>query len=142
MRSLTAALLYPDLGLLEQAISVGRGTARPLEWVGAPYIGHVRLAEALNRAGLAGIRFALVQFVLTASVHAGQRCRALAFLVVEREQVERGRGHGPGGIAGAVVSEGVSLVEVGTASLAPAHVGGFATGAFLGEPAITLAARS
>ncbi len=135
MRSLTAALLYPDLGLLEQAISVGRGTARPLEWVGAPYIGHVRLAE-MNRAGPARDLVGSGSIYPAARVHPRQRCRALAFLVVEREQVERGRGHGPGGIAGAVVSEGVSLVEVGTASPAAAHVGGLAAGAFLGEPAI------
>ena len=36
MRSLAAAALYPGVGLLEQAISVGRGTDTPFEVVGAP----------------------------------------------------------------------------------------------------------
>ncbi|MFO0929463.1 MAG: DUF1343 domain-containing protein [Gemmataceae bacterium] len=37
MRSLTAALLYPGVGLLETTnLSVGRGTDRPFEQIGAP----------------------------------------------------------------------------------------------------------
>ena len=55
MRSLTQALLYPGIGLLETTnLSVGRGTDTPFEVVGAPWIDHERLAESLNRAGLAG----------------------------------------------------------------------------------------
>ena len=57
MRSLTAAILYPGVGLLESALSVGRGTDTPFEVVGAPYIDDVKLAEALNGAGLPGVRF-------------------------------------------------------------------------------------
>ncbi|MCX7866190.1 MAG: DUF1343 domain-containing protein [Limisphaera sp.] len=87
MRSLTAALLYPGLGLLEQAVSVGRGTDRPFEWIGAPYIEDVRLAEELNAAGLPGIRFVPVEFTPTASVHAGERCRGVACVVTDREAV-------------------------------------------------------
>ncbi|HKB80549.1 MAG TPA: exo-beta-N-acetylmuramidase NamZ domain-containing protein, partial [Thermoanaerobaculia bacterium] len=38
MRSLEAAGLYPGIGILESAISVGRGTPTPFEVIGAPYI--------------------------------------------------------------------------------------------------------
>lgn len=38
MRSLSAAALYPGIGLLERAVSVGRGTPTPFEILGAPYI--------------------------------------------------------------------------------------------------------
>jgi uncharacterized protein YbbC (DUF1343 family) len=53
MRNLTAALLYPGVGMLEFCqLSVGRGTATPFEILGAPYIDDLRLAAELNRAGL------------------------------------------------------------------------------------------
>ena len=52
---LTAALLYPGIGLLETTnVSVGRGTERPFEWVGAPWLDGRKLAAALNAAGLPG----------------------------------------------------------------------------------------
>jgi uncharacterized protein YbbC (DUF1343 family)/CubicO group peptidase (beta-lactamase class C family) len=39
LRGLTAALLYPGVGLLETTnLSVGRGTDRPFEWIGAPWL--------------------------------------------------------------------------------------------------------
>src|SRR5207248_10715293 len=62
MRNLTEAILYPGVGLLESALSVGRGTDTPFEVIGAPYIDDTRLADELNRAGLPGARFVPVQF--------------------------------------------------------------------------------
>ncbi|MCX6950649.1 MAG: DUF1343 domain-containing protein [Verrucomicrobia bacterium] len=45
MRSLTAATLYPGLCLLEStSLSMGRGTMKPFEQVGAPYVDGERLA--------------------------------------------------------------------------------------------------
>ena len=50
MRNLTAALLYPGIGLLETTnLSVGRGTERPFEWIGAPWLDGPKLAAALER---------------------------------------------------------------------------------------------
>jgi uncharacterized protein YbbC (DUF1343 family) len=75
MRSLTAALLYPGIGLLETTnVSVGRGTERPFEWVGAPWIDGGKLAASLNAAGLAGVRFVPAELTPTASVHTKKRC--------------------------------------------------------------------
>ena len=68
MRGLNAALLYPGIGLLEFAISVGRGTDTPFEVVGAPFLDDRRLASELNQLGLAGVRFLPVRFTPTASV--------------------------------------------------------------------------
>ena len=63
MRSLTEALLYPGIGLLETTnVSVGRGTDTPFEVIGAPCIDGQKLAEQLNQAGLAGVRFVPVRF--------------------------------------------------------------------------------
>ena len=75
MRNLKPAILYPGIGLLESALSVGRGTDTPFEVVGAPYIDDVRLAEELNRAELPGVRFVPIRFTPTYSVHKGQTLR-------------------------------------------------------------------
>ncbi|MBI3851553.1 MAG: DUF1343 domain-containing protein [Verrucomicrobia bacterium] len=87
MRGLTAATLYPGVGLLETtAVSVGRGTDTPFEVVGAPYIDDVQLAEELNRAGLAGVRFVPVRFTPTASVFKDKSCGGVNMLLTERER--------------------------------------------------------
>ena len=78
MRSLTEAILYPGIGLLETTnLSVGRGTATPFELIGAPWLDGNRLAEELNAAGLAGIRFTPIEFTPDASVFRQQLCRGL-----------------------------------------------------------------
>src|SRR5438093_1227873 len=68
MRNLEEAILYPGVGLLESALSVGRGTDMPFEIIGAPYIDDVKLAGELNRGGLTGVRFVPVRFTPKASV--------------------------------------------------------------------------
>ncbi len=75
MRSLAAALLYPGIGLLETTnLSVGRGTDRPFEMIGAPWLDGRRLAEALAGAGLAGVRFVPTRFTPASSTFAGKEC--------------------------------------------------------------------
>ena len=86
MRSLTEATLYPGIGLLEDALSVGRGTDTPFEVVGAPYIDDVNLAAELNGAGLPGVRFVPVRFTPTASVYAGKPCGGVNIILTGREQ--------------------------------------------------------
>jgi uncharacterized protein YbbC (DUF1343 family) len=85
MRSLTEAVLYPGVGLLETtSLSVGRGTDTPFEFIGAPYIQELRLATELNNAGLPGIRFVPVQFTPSASVFKGQLCKGVNLIVTDR----------------------------------------------------------
>jgi uncharacterized protein YbbC (DUF1343 family)/CubicO group peptidase (beta-lactamase class C family) len=75
MRSLTEALLYPGVGLLETTnVSVGRGTDRPFEIVGAPWIDGQKLADSLNRAALPGVRFVPTRFTPSGSTHGGKEC--------------------------------------------------------------------
>ncbi len=58
MRSVPAAFCYPGLGALEATnLSVGRGTARPFELYGAPWMDGAKVCGALNARGLAGVRF-------------------------------------------------------------------------------------
>ncbi len=88
MRSLTAATLYPGVGLLEFCkISVGRGTDTPFEWIGAPYIDEVKLSADLNAAALPGVSFTPVRFTPDASVFANQECHGVRFLIKDREKL-------------------------------------------------------
>jgi uncharacterized protein YbbC (DUF1343 family) len=85
MRSLTEALLYPGIGLLETTnVSVGRGTDTPFELIGAPWMDGQRLAEALNRAALPGARFVPVRFTPKASKFSGEECGGVNILITDR----------------------------------------------------------
>jgi len=85
MRSLTEAILYPGIGLLETtSLSVGRGTDTPFELIGAPYAQELRLATELNNAAIPGIRFVPVQFTPTSSVFKGQLCKGVNLIVTDR----------------------------------------------------------
>jgi uncharacterized protein YbbC (DUF1343 family) len=72
MRSLTAATLYTGFCLLEStSISMGRGTERPFEQVGAPFINGEQLAKEMNASKLPGVRFEAVQFTPTMTYYPG-----------------------------------------------------------------------
>jgi uncharacterized protein YbbC (DUF1343 family)/CubicO group peptidase (beta-lactamase class C family) len=81
MRNLKQAILYPGVGLLESALSVGRGTDTPFELIGAPYIDDVKLAAELNAAGLEGVSFVPIQFTPTTSVHKGALCKGVYIML-------------------------------------------------------------
>ncbi len=82
LRGLTAALLYPGIGPLETTnVSVGRGTDRPFEWVGAPWLDGRRLAALLREQDLAGVRFVPLRLTPTASTHRGKECGGVQIIV-------------------------------------------------------------
>jgi len=85
MRNLVEATLYPGIGLLETALSVGRGTDTPFEVVGAPYANDLHVAEELNRIGLKGVSFLPIEFTPQYSVHKGELCRGVHILLNDRE---------------------------------------------------------
>jgi uncharacterized protein YbbC (DUF1343 family) len=87
MRSLRAAILYPGIGLLESAISVGRGTDTPFEIIGAPYIDELEFARDLNNSGLAGVRFIPVQFTPTYSTFKNTRCKGVSIFITDRDKL-------------------------------------------------------
>jgi uncharacterized protein YbbC (DUF1343 family) len=89
MRSLTQALLYSGIGLLEMTnLSVGRGTDTPFELVGAPWIDAQTLAQHLNTAQLPGVRFVPLRFTPDASKFAGQPCGGVNILITDRHSFE------------------------------------------------------
>jgi uncharacterized protein YbbC (DUF1343 family) len=86
IRSVTQALLYSGIGLLEATnLSVGRGTDAPFEHIGAPWIEPASLADALNRLKLPGVRFEPVRFTPTESVYARVACGGVRFIVTDRD---------------------------------------------------------
>ena len=79
------ALVYPGLCLLEGTnVSEGRGTTRPFEIVGAPFLDGYRLAERLAADRLPGVRFRPLTFRPTFHKFAGQICGGVQVHVVER----------------------------------------------------------
>ncbi|MFO0938147.1 MAG: DUF1343 domain-containing protein [Gemmataceae bacterium] len=89
MRHLTAALLYPGVGILETTnVSVGRGTERPFEWIGAPWLDGIAFAEAMNAENLPGIRFVPVGRTPNASVHKEKPCGGVDLIVTDWSLVE------------------------------------------------------
>jgi uncharacterized protein YbbC (DUF1343 family) len=89
MRSLTAALLYPGIGLLETTnVSVGRGTDRPFEVIGAPWLDGRRLAAALARTGLPGMRFMPTQFTPASSTYAKKLCGGVQLYIDDWSRFE------------------------------------------------------
>ena len=83
------ALVYPGMCLLEGAnLSEGRGTTRPFELFGAPFIDGPRLAEELRRHDLPGVVFR--PCVIEPAFHKfrGQRCGALQLHVSDRNAFE------------------------------------------------------
>jgi uncharacterized protein YbbC (DUF1343 family) len=87
MRSLAGATLYPGLGLHETPLCVGRGTDKPFEMIGAPYIDEVRLAAELRSTGLPGVAFVPVRFTPTYSTFKDQPCAGVAFIITDRDRL-------------------------------------------------------
>jgi len=80
------ALVYPGTGLLEGTnISEGRGTTRPFEIIGAPFINAQHLADTLNAQQLPGVRFRPVHFTPTFSKYAGQSCAGVQLHITDRQ---------------------------------------------------------
>jgi uncharacterized protein YbbC (DUF1343 family)/CubicO group peptidase (beta-lactamase class C family) len=88
IRSVTQALLYSGIGLLESTnLSVGRGTSSPFELIGAPWIDPTALADTLNELHLPGVRFEPVRFTPTESVYGKSACGGVRFVVTDREAI-------------------------------------------------------
>jgi uncharacterized protein YbbC (DUF1343 family) len=89
MRSLTAALLYPGIGLLETTnLSVGRGTDRPFEWIGAPWLDGRKLAAALAAENLPGVRFVPMRVTPAASVFKDKDCGGVSIIIDNWDRVQ------------------------------------------------------
>jgi uncharacterized protein YbbC (DUF1343 family) len=81
------ATVYPGGCLVEGTnLSEGRGTTRPFELVGAPWLDPWTLTEALQSERLPGVRFRPVFFTPTFQKHAGRLCGGVQVFVTDRRR--------------------------------------------------------
>ncbi|MCC7418209.1 MAG: DUF1343 domain-containing protein [Acidobacteria bacterium] len=80
-------VVYPGTVLLEGTnISEGRGTTRPFELSGAPWVTAERFADAMNRLGLPGVFFRPAVFEPTFHKHAKIGCGGCQVHVLDRRR--------------------------------------------------------
>ena len=80
------ALVYPGMCLLEGTnLSEGRGTTRPFELFGAPWLDASAVAEALNALGMPGVAFLPAEFRPMFDKHAGASCQGALLRVTDPE---------------------------------------------------------
>jgi uncharacterized protein YbbC (DUF1343 family) len=86
MPTLDTATVYPGMCLLEGTnISEGRGTTRPFEIFGAPFIDPEKLSSELNALNLPGVFFRENYFQPTFHKFAGELCGGAQLHVIDRE---------------------------------------------------------
>ena len=87
MPTIDTATVYPGQVFLEGTnVSEGRGTTKPFELFGAPWIDGFRLKEELNRLNLPGVKFREAWFTPTFSKYKGKLCGGAEIHVVDRSQ--------------------------------------------------------
>ena len=87
MPTLDTALVYPGGCLIEGTnLSEGRGTTRPFEIVGAPWIDPSPFARSLRELDLPGVEFRPLCFRPTFHKHAGQSCGGVQLHVLDRNR--------------------------------------------------------
>lgn len=87
MPALETALVYPGMCLLEGTLlSEGRGTTRPFEIFGAPFIDPETLVKRLGEFRLPGVFFRPMFFQPTFQKHAGKLCGGAQIHITDREK--------------------------------------------------------
>jgi uncharacterized protein YbbC (DUF1343 family) len=85
MPTLDTATVYPGLVAIEGTnLSEGRGTTKPFELFGAPWIDGFDLARTLNGLGLPGVRFREAWFTPSFSKFQGQLCSGCQVHMTDR----------------------------------------------------------
>jgi len=89
MPTVDTAVVYPGGCLLEATnLSEGRGTTRPFEIFGAPFLDSWKMADALNALNLPGCRFRPLPFEPTFNKHAKKVCGGCCLHVTDRRTFE------------------------------------------------------
>ncbi len=87
MPTVSTTFVYPATGLIEGTnVSEGRGTTKPFELIGAPYINSDELAGKLNALRLPGVKFRAASFTPTFSKHAGKLSHGVEVYITDREE--------------------------------------------------------
>ena len=87
--TLDSATVFPGTVHFEGTqLSEGRGTTRPFELIGAPYVNADQYARRLNELGLAGVYFRSCIFRPTFQKHGGVSCGGVQIHVTDRDSFE------------------------------------------------------
>jgi uncharacterized protein YbbC (DUF1343 family) len=86
--TLDSAIVYPGTVLFEGTnVSEGRGTTKPFELVGAPWIDPDIFAARVNRIGLDGVLFRPALFEPTFHKHQGVSCGGCQIHITDRRTI-------------------------------------------------------
>ncbi len=86
MPTVETAVVFPGTVFLEGTqVSEGRGTTRPFEFVGSPYIDASDYADALNSLEIEGVIFRATNFMPTFQKHTGESCGGVFLHVIDRK---------------------------------------------------------
>lgn len=88
LRSFAALMNYPGTVYFEGTnLTEGRGTDRPFEQIGAPWLDATEVARVMNERRLPGIRFEAITMTVspTAAKHKGLTIPAIRFAVTDRK---------------------------------------------------------
>jgi SSS family transporter len=93
LRSITAATFYPGVGMLDSAnVSVGRGTDKPFEQIGAAYINAPQLAAYLTARKIPGVSFTAISFPVAEDRNHypfhGKTVPGVAFTLIDRHALD------------------------------------------------------
>ena len=89
MPSMDAAIMYTGLCYIEGTnISEARGTSKPFEMVGAPFIDAYKLADHMNGLGIPGVKFRPTSFFPNSSKHKDQQCFGVQPHVMDRSKLQ------------------------------------------------------
>ena len=83
------SVLYPGTCLFEGTnVSEGRGTTKPFELIGAPWINGKEWAERIRNYNLNGFILRPVHFIPVMSKYQGEKCQGVQIHVTDRDQLE------------------------------------------------------
>ncbi|MGV2942082.1 exo-beta-N-acetylmuramidase NamZ domain-containing protein [Mesobacillus sp. LC4] len=89
MPTLDTAFVYPGAALIEGTnVSEGRGTTKPFELIGAPFINSDDLSAKLNSLNLPGVKFRAASFTPTFSKHAGKLSHGVQIHITDYDSFE------------------------------------------------------
>ncbi|MBD1224591.1 exo-beta-N-acetylmuramidase NamZ family protein [Virgibacillus halodenitrificans] len=86
MPTLTTAIVYPGAALIEGTnVSESRGTTKPFELIGAPFINGTDLAAELSKKNLPGVKFRAASFTPSFSKHSGKLSHGIQIHVTNKK---------------------------------------------------------
>jgi uncharacterized protein YbbC (DUF1343 family)/CubicO group peptidase (beta-lactamase class C family) len=89
LRTLTQATLYPGVAMVEGAnVSVGRGTAKPFELLGSPWMKAKEFAKYLINREINGVTFLPADFIPRSSRFKNEVCHGVQIVLTDRQTLD------------------------------------------------------